>query len=363
MKNFTISGKKTDPFLQIPDGKINIMEKPKAFRIFVTIILALTGIGLMVFYALCDTSCSYLQGDILGIDLKHIGIGYMLAIIILSAVRQMAYVRTLLALGIGVEIYLISYQFGEEVFCPFCLSFAAIVIIAFALNYEKPVVFKKSRLQQIVYGLGDIELSPLTKTRIPLLLFVFLGYLFVLLTFSGSTTPAYGAEKSLVPSYGSGPYELIVFTDYFCPPCQSVEADVDPALDDILSRKGVTVTFVDLPIHKETPLYTKYFLYATRKGQGYKDALHARRVLFSLAKNKTISDEASLSKALKERGIAFEPYDLKPVYQVFNKLIQEHKVRSTPTCVVKYSSTDIRTYTGTFQIRNGLAMLQAAQKS
>ncbi len=340
-----------------------IMEKPKTARIYVTIILALAGIGLMGFYTLCDTSCTYLQGDIFGIDLKYIGIGYMLAIIILSAIRQMAYVRAFLAMGIGIEIYLIAYQFAEEVFCPFCLSFAAIVMIAFALNYEKPAVFKNSRLKQIVYGLGDVEISLLAGTRIPLLLFVLFGYLFVCLTLSGSATPVYAAEKPLVPSYGSGPYELIVFTDYFCPPCQSVEADLDPALDDILSRKGVKVTFVDLPIHKETVLFTKYFLYAARKGPGYKDALNARRVLFSLAKNKTVSDETSLSRALKERGVAFEPYDLKPVYQAFNKLIRKHKVHSTPTCVVKYSSTDIRTYTGTFQIRNGLAMLQAAQKS
>jgi hypothetical protein len=341
LKNFTISGKKADPFLQISDGKINIMEKPKAFRIFVTIILALTGIGLMVFYALCDTSCSYLQGDILGIDLKHIGIGYMLAIIILSAVRQMAYVRTLLALGIGVEIYL----------------------IAFALNYEKPVVFKKSRLQQIVYGLGDIELSPLTKTRIPLLLFVFLGYLFVLLTFSGSTTPAYGAEKSLVPSYGSGPYELIVFTDYFCPPCQSLESEMDAALNEIFSSGGVKVTFVDLPTHKQTHVFAKYFLYIAKSTHHFRDILHARKALFSLAKNQAIHDDSSLSKALAAQGIAFKPYDLRPVYQALNKIIKTHSVSKTPTCIVKYSNADIRKYTGTYEIKNGLAMLRATQKS
>jgi thiol-disulfide isomerase/thioredoxin len=334
----------------------------KTTRLYVTIILALAGIGLMVFYTLCDTSCTYLRGDIFGVDLKYIGIGYMLAIIILSVVRQTALVRILLALGIGVEIYLVAYQFMEEIFCPFCLSFAAIVMIAFAFNYEKPAVLKNTRLKQVVHGLGDVEIPFLTGARIPLLLFVFFGYLFVFFTFSGSITPTYAAEKQFLPSYGSGPYELIVFTDYFCPPCQSVEADLDPALDEILSRKGVKVTFVDLPIHRETALYAKYFLYALGKGHGYKDALLIRRILFSLAKNKTISEEAGLAKALRERKVAFEPYDLRPVYQIWNKLIQEHKVRSTPTCIVKYSNTDIRTYTGTFQIRNGLAMLQAAQK-
>lgn len=341
---------------------MNIMEKPKAFRSFVTIILGLTGIGLMGFYTLCDTSCTYLQGDIFGIDLKYVGIGYMLAVIVLSAARQMAYVRAFLALGIGVEIYLVTFQFREEVFCPFCLSFAAIVMIAFALNYEKPAALKNGLLQQIVYGLGDVELPPLTKPRIPLLLFVFLGYLFVMLTFSGSTTPAYAAVKSPVPSYGSGPYELIVFTDYFCPPCQSLESEMDPALHEILSMGGVKVTFVDLPIHKQTHLYAKYFFYIANATHRFRDILHARKVLFSMAKNPAVNNDESLSKALAAQGIAFKPYDLKPVYQEINKIIKTHSVSKTPTCIVKYSNADIRKYTGTFEIKNGLAMLQATQK-
>jgi len=348
--------------MEITDEQAKIMEKPKTVRTFVTVLLALTGIGVVVYYAICDTACVYLRGDIFGIDLKYMGVGYMLAIIALALVRQEAYVRTVLALGIGVEIHLIAFQFTEEVFCPFCLAFAAILIAAFALNYEKSRLMKNGRFAQIIYGLGDVNLFHFSKKPFPLLLFVVIGYLFTMITFSGSTTPAYGADKSLLPSYGTGPYELIVFTDYFCPPCQAVEADLDPALHDILSRKGVKVTFVDLPIHRETPLYTKYFLYAARKGQSYKDILHARRVLFSLAKNKTVSNEASLAKALRAQGVAFEPYDLKPVYEAFNKVIREHRVRSTPTCVVKYSPTDIRTYNGTFEIRNGLAMLQATQK-
>ena len=65
------------------------------------------------------------------------------------------------------------------------------------------------------------------KGGMPLLLFVILGYLFVVLTFSGSATPAYGAERPSAPSYGNVPYELIIFTDYFCPPCQSVESEME----------------------------------------------------------------------------------------------------------------------------------------
>ena len=341
---------------------MNIKEKPKAYRIYITILLALTGIATMWYYSYCETSCSYLQGDIFGFDLQYIGIAYMLTIIIFALFRQMSYVRLLLASGIGVEIYLISFQFKEDVFCPFCMAFAVTVILAFALNYEKPLVQEDGWFKRVIYGLGDIEFPLQGRIRLPILLFILIGYIFVILTFSGSTTPAYGAEQSLVPSYGSGKYELIVFTDYFCPPCQTLESELDPALNEILSRGGVRVTFVDLPTHKDkTPLYAKYFLYAVKAGRSYKKALHARRVLFSLAKNHTSMSEDELKKALKAQGIAFTPYDLKPVYPELNKIIYTYKAERTPTCVVKYSDNDIRKYTGSIEIKNGLAMLRASQ--
>jgi uncharacterized membrane protein/thiol-disulfide isomerase/thioredoxin len=349
--------------LEMTNKKITIMEKLKKVKLYATIILALAGIGDIWFYIYCDTSCAYLRGDIFGIDLKYIGIAYMLAIIVFAAFRQTTYVRALLAWGIGVEIYLIIYQFVEGIFCPFCLTFGAIIIIAFALNYEKPAAVRNSLFMKSIYGLGDIDLSPFFKARIPLLLIVLLAYCFIVLTFSGSPTPAYGAEQSPVPSYGSGPYELIVFTDYFCPPCQALESEMDPALNDILSRGGVKVTFIDLPIHKQTILFAKYFLYIAGTTHHFKDILHARKVLFALAKSQTIDNDDNLAKALTAQGITFNSYDLKAVYRALNQTIKTYSVRVTPTCIVKYSDSDTRKYSGTNEIRGGLAMLRATQSS
>jgi len=338
---------------------MNIAGKIKTRRNVITIILAAAGLGIMFFYATCETTCSYLQGDIFGINLMHIGIGYMLVIIILAAFGQMAYVRALLAAGIGVEAYLISFQFKEDVFCPYCLAFASIIIMAFIINYERPLVQEYSMLKKLIYGLGGAEFAPVNKLKVPLLVFILLGYIFIVLTFSGSTTPAYGAERPLVPSYGHGKYELIIFTDYFCPPCQLLESEIDPALTEFLSRGGVRITFVDLPIHKETPLYAKYFLYAAKAGTSYDNVLYARRVLFSLAKNRAALSEEELKMALSSQSVPFTPYNLQPVYPALNKIISTYKVKSTPTCVIKYSNDDIRKYTGTFEIRNGLGMLRA----
>ncbi|MDD5723221.1 MAG: hypothetical protein PHY29_05710 [Syntrophales bacterium] len=349
---------------------MNIIDKLKAGKIFVTILLALTGIGIVGCYILCDTSCIYLQGDILGFDLKYIGIGYMLAIAVLAAFRQPAYVRAFLAMGIGVEIYLVAYQFVKGVFCPFCLSFSVIVIIAFILNYKKSVAVEDGLLKEITYAFGDVELFPLAVRRIPLLLFIFLGYLFIMLTFSGSptpasTTPAFTAEKFLVSSCGSGPYELIVFTDYFCSPCQEVESELDPALNEILSSGGVKVTFVDVPGHSQTLLFAKYFFYITGTTYDLRHILHARKVLFSLAKSKSVysvyNDEI-LSKVLTAQGIPFKPRGLKETDQeAIAHIVKTYPIHGTPTCIVKYSNTDIRTYLGVGEIRKGLELLRAAR--
>jgi uncharacterized membrane protein/thiol-disulfide isomerase/thioredoxin len=339
---------------------LNILEKIKQYRNALTILLAVTGMGVMLFYTVCDTDCSYLQGDIFGIDLQYIGIGYMIVIIILAAFRLRAYVRILLASGIGVEVYLVAYQVTEEVFCPYCLAFAATIVVAFLLNHERPRVKEYSMLKRIIAGIGEVEIPPFVKVRVPLLVFALLGYIFITLTFSGSTTPAYGAEKPIVPSYGSGKYEMIIFTDYFCPPCQNLESVIDPALHEFLSRGGVRVTFVDLPIHKETYLYAKYFLYAANAARNYKKVLHARKVLFSLAKNRTALNENDLRKALTAQKVIFTPYDLKPVYPALNSIITAHKAKSTPTCVIIYSNSDVRKYSGTDEIQSGLAMLRAS---
>ena len=338
---------------------LKIIEYIRKYRNALTIFMALTGMGIVIFYKICDTECSYLNGDILGVDLTHIGIVYILSLMFMAAFRQTAYLRALLAAGIGVEIHLIAFQFQEEVFCSYCLAFAGIIFMAFIVNYEKPFVEERGMWKRIIYGPGDVALSPILRTRLPLMTFVVIGYLFVVVTFSGSATPAYGAEKSLVPSYGCGQYEMIIFTDYFCPPCQRIESEIDPFLNEILSHGGVKVTFVDLPTHQETRLYAKYFLYAAKAERKYEKILHARRVLFSLAKNGNALNEEDLKNALNEQNIPFTPYNVKPVYPLLNKIINTHKVRATPTCVIKYSDTDVRKYTGTFEIQNGLAMLRA----
>lgn len=186
--------------------------------------------------------------------------------------------------------------------------------------------------------------------------------LFLVITFAGCGKPSYDTEKHPMPSYGAGQYELIIFTDYFCPSCQKLESELDPTLNKLLEKGDVKITFIDAPVHKLTQLYGKYFLYAVNANPGFKDILHARKVLFSIAKTNAVTTEENLASELKAQGVAFQPYDLSKVYITMNEMMKNHDIRSTPTCVVKYSNSDIRKYNGPEEIKRGLSLLLFSPK-
>jgi hypothetical protein len=327
------------------------------YRNPITLVLAVSGIALMVFYTVCDTSCSYLKGNIWGIDLKWIGIAFMAAVIICSLIRQTPLVSALLAGGLGVEAFLIAFQFKEDVFCPFCLAFGGIVAVAFAINYGVSPRVRTGFVNAILYSLGEFPVPPSGRIRLPLLAFALLGYLFVTMTFSGSVTPAYGQDAGTFPAYGNGRYEVYVFTDYFCPPCHGVESDLEAGLKAVMATGGVRIAFVDMPIYKHTPMYAKYFLYAVHAGGGFQGALQTRRVLFSLA-DRLVSQESELERSLKSQGIAMRPYNPRPIFDQFNQIIKKFKVTGTPTIVIKYSEEEVLEYSRGKDIRDGLALLR-----
>ena len=323
------------------------------YRLVITILLAIAGIGLMVFYAVCDTACSYLRGDILGLDLKYVGVTYMGAIIVLALVKQADLLRLLVASGIGVEIFLVAFQISENVFCPFCLSFGIMVLLMYFINYERFGMMNKW-YQKLICVFGDARLPFTGDRRLPLLAMMILGYIFISFSFSGSATPAYAADQPAIPSYGKGAWELIIFTDYFCPPCQSVEGDLEPELERLLARGDVKITFVDFPGHPGSGLYAKYFLGAAAADKSYKNFLKARRILFSLAAEKKVDQDSVLAAFLKAQGIALKVTDPKPIFNQWKVLIKQFEVTQTPTCILRFSSTYTRKYVDSEHIRKEL---------
>jgi thiol:disulfide interchange protein DsbA len=331
----------------------------KKYRNAITIILALIGIVLMAYYDYCDTACSYLKGDIWGINLKWVGISYMTAIIVFAAFRQTPFVRALLAAGLGVEVHLYAFQVQNDVYCPFCLAFSVMLILSFIINYEVPSAWRENRRRMWLYFLGEVDFTMFRIHKLPLLLFSLLGYLTILFTFSGSVTPAYGQDStSSIPSLGKGKYEIVIFADYFCPPCRRIDTKAEPLLKELLSAGKIKITFVDAPFHSATPIYAKYYLYAINANPRAENVFHVRKTLFDAAQDRQIHTEDALVVYLNEQKISWKIFDEKSVLTLLSDIIKKNNIKATPTCFIRYSVTDVKKFVGDEEIWSGLTALK-----
>lgn len=293
---------------------------------YLTAILAAIGIALMVFYVYCATSCQYLKGSILGLDLEYLGLVYMGAVLVLCFARGKKLLPLFLSFGIGGEIFLVGYQVKAGVYCPYCLAFAVIVVLMFAINFD--------------------------RAKIPLMIASLLaGLLLFYFLFTGSLTPAY-AEDNLVTSFGSGRVTVRLYTDYFCGPCNSLEGDLEKVIVDLVQKKTIRITFIDTPIHRETPIYAKYFLYILNEKRDFKHALAARAALFEAAEAHIINP-GELESFLAKKGFKYRLSDVGDTLRVFEKYLREDKITSTPTCVI-YTGNELQKFKGADKILEGL---------
>jgi uncharacterized membrane protein len=280
---------------------------PSPKKRFLTILLALTGIAITVAYAFCLGACSYLKGDILGIDLKYLGIFYMVIVLLLAWFRKPILCLLLLAFGAGGEIFLIGYQVHSGVYCRYCLAFGATILLALAVNFER----------------NRKALAALAAAA---------GFLFFLLFFSGSAAPVYVAEP-VMSAFGRGAVEVHLYTDYFCGPCSAEEAEMISLISELVGKNLIRALFIDTPVHPETVLYAGYFLAALNAKKDFRQAVAARAALFEAA-GKKITEKEALEAFLKTKGITFRPYDTAPVFKIFGNYLKEDRINSTPTCVI-----------------------------
>ena len=271
------------------------------------ILLALAGIALVFVYAYCGDSCSYLKGSIFGIDLKYMGVLFMGTLVALSLFGLRDYRLLLLSAGVGAEVFLIGFQVQNDVFCPYCLSFGAVLLLLFAINLD----WSKRKL------VG---------------LFAVLGLLLFVVFFDGSVTPAYAAEP-LKPSFGNGRIHVRLYSDYFCNPCSKLDPEIAKPLANLVKKNSIQVTFVDTPFRPETVLYARYYLYALNEKKDIDYANKVRHVLFQAAAL-NITERERLEDHLKKSGIRYKVYDPTPTFSIFNGYLTEDKVRSTPTAVI-----------------------------
>lgn len=117
--------------------------------------------------------------------------------------------------------------------------------------------------------------------------------------FEGSTTALY-AEDILLSSFGVGQIKVRLYTDYFCNPCRALEPKLEPLIATLVKKSIINIMFIDTPLHPETPLYTKYFLYILNEKHEFDYALRARVALFEAAKNH-VKEKEKLEAFLKKR--------------------------------------------------------------
>ena len=180
-----------------------------------------------------------------------------------------------------------------------------------------------------------------------------LAALFILSFLVLGLTPSFAEGFENINSFGHGPTEVYIFSDYFCHPCQNIEAYLERALPT-LYRRGVQISFVDIPIYKDTPLFSRYFIYAIKKATTFDQVMMARHALFVMARTKVEATDQTLIRKLKARGIPLKLMDTGPVFKQWQEVMRRFKVRSTPTCIVVKSGEEPRSYSGGRKIRNGL---------
>lgn len=273
------------------------------------IVLPLVGIALIVYYLQCSSSCSFLKGSFLHVDLKYLGLGCPAALFVLALLEWDRLFLAGVSFGMGAEINLVAFQFIHHTFCPYCLAFAAILGILFVINF--------TRSQKLLVGLS-----------------VLVGLVAFLLFFSGIPRPAYAADLAGIPSFGKGRIQVRLYSDYFCNACQATEPKVEPLLTDLVKRNRITLRFVDIPVHTPSPLYDRYFLYILNGNGTFESVLHSRDVLFEAAKNK-IEEKDALEEYLKKQGVRYKVFDPAPCYAQYQAYWEEDGIDQTPTCVIR----------------------------
>lgn len=308
-----------------------IVRSLREHRRSVSVILALAGVAAAVTYLFCTDACSRVAGSIAGVGLPWAGIGFMAAVAGAALLRFDGAVFSLLSAGVGVEAFLVGRQVVDGRYCIWCLLFAATVLLLFLLNFDR-------RRMRLLFAASVA------------------GFIAMFAGFAADPIPAYAATALLTPTYGRGPVKIRLYTDYFCGPCAAIEKDIEVAVADLVRRNAASVTFVDTPLHRETPLYAAYFLFALNDGNDLGRALRARAVLFDAAR-KGIDGRERLEGHLRSNGVTYSPFEYKAVVNVFNNYFNEDRVTTTPTMVV-YRDGKRETFVGKSDILKGIGRLR-----
>jgi len=300
------------------------------YKWLLNVLLAVLGIVIIVLYYFCGSSCLYLAGTVFGVDLKIWGLLYLCILTVILVLRQNALTCGLLSAGVGGEIFLIGYQVVHKTYCPYCLALALIVVLLFCINLDK----RRVKL---------------------ILLSIILGFVLMTVFFQGVPLKI-TTEGLTLPSFGRGDVKVRLYTDYFCGPCREVEPAAEGILYELVRKNRINLTFIDVPIHRHTPVYTAFYLFLSQREKSLDGVLRIRKTLFQAAE-KRIEDKKALSKYLTGTGWKVENVPEKGNAVEVPGYLKEDAVEGTPTLVVIRGTAKTK-YFGRQEVLKGLRTLK-----
>lgn len=173
------------------------------------------------------------------------------------------------------------------------------------------------------------------------------------------TTNTIAQEKSAAfPAYGTGPIEVRLYTDYFCPPCRAMKPKVESLLKGLVSANKIHLILVDTPISRESIFYAKEFLRGLQTYQNnlsnallLKDHLNLAAAAGTTGQN--IPSYLTLASVQQQPSL-----DVSTALARYNTLIKQDQVRSTPTCVIIGKNGNKKTYSGTQKVVDALQAIR-----
>lgn len=179
----------------------------------------------------------------------------------------------------------------------------------------------------------------------------------LILAFSLVSSAAESENLPAIPGWGGGKCEILIFSDYFCLPCQRLEKDLEPLLFKLVSGDRVKLFFVDLPLYPLTSLYSGYFLRAVQHRTHFDHALAVRKLLFELAFRLGALQEEHLEREFKSRRIPLSSLDPQETKKEMSLLVKRYAINSVPACVVNCPGEAPHVFRGTEEILEALRNL------
>lgn len=160
---------------------------------------------------------------------------------------------------------------------------------------------------------------------------IFIGSIFI---YNACVAAPPDQTTGFLTSFGNGKIKVRLYADYFCGPCRALEPKIDLVIKRLVQDNTITITFIDAPFHKYSSLYAKHFLFILKEKKDFHHALTVRALLFDMAKE-NLAEAEKIEEYLKNKGVRIKPFDVKPIFSVFESYLRGDDINSTPTCVIE----------------------------